>query len=67
MKCYEVHVRYSNQNGYSAFFKADLDTPNDLEITREATNQGVIEEDDFGFVDYAVEITEGEFKEALGL
>ena len=67
-KCYEVHVRYSNKNGFSVFFEEDFPAvPNSDDIASAAVGKGLIESDDLEYVDYAVEITRDEYVHAIAV
>lgn len=71
-KYYDVHVFISRQDGFSAFMDTEKDFENDLgnldedAVISETVNKGLITDADALQVDYVVEITEKEYKQATG-
>lgn len=58
---YEIHVKYSEIDGFSVFFKDELPTDN---IVQRAIELNLFDKEDKTFVDYAVTISEDEYNRA---
>jgi len=56
MKKYEVKIKYSETNGYTTSFEAELIEPNQDDIVGVAIDLGKVSPNDIRFVEYAREI-----------
>lgn len=67
MKYYEIHVFLSRGNSYSRFFKTEEILETDEDIISYALENLDNFEEDFDYVDYAMEISEEEYNDAMGI
>ena len=66
-KYYEMHVFLSRDNGYSRFFKTEEEFEWEEDIIAYALENLEGFDEDAEFVDYAYEISEEEYNDAMGI